>query len=126
MSTLGASGSDPRRVYEERRAARRAAHAAADRRHHAIGTLRLVVVGIAGALGIGIVAGAGYSGWWLLAPLAGVFWLGVRLDRIEAERARLERAIAFYERGLARLDDAWAGTGDRGNDFARPEAPLCR
>ena len=121
MSTLGASGSDPRHVYEERRAARRATHAAADRRHHAIGTLRLVVVGIAGALGIGIVAGAGYSGWWLLAPLAGVFWLGVRLDRIEAERARLERAIAFYERGLARLDDAWAGTGDRGNAFADPK-----
>ena len=121
MSTLGASGSDPRHVYEERRAARRATHAAADRRHHAIGTLRLVVVGIAGALGIGIVAGAGYSGWWLLAPLAGVFWLGVRLDRIEAERARLERAITFYERGLARLDDAWAGTGDRGNAFADPK-----
>ena len=121
MSTLGASGSDPRHVYEERRAARRATHAAADRRHHAIGTLRLVVVGIAGALGIGIVAGAGYSGWWLLAPLAGVFWLGVQLDRIEAERARLERAIAFYERGLERLDDAWPGTGDRGNAFADPK-----
>ena len=121
MSTPGATGKDPRRVYEERRAARRAAHAAIERRHHAIGTLRLVGVGIAGALGIGIVAGAGYSGWWLLTPLAGVFWLGVRLDRIEAERTRLERAIAFYERGLARLDDAWAGTGDRGNEFADPK-----
>ena len=121
MPTPAAAGSDPRQVYEDRRAARRTAHAAAERRHHANGTLRLIGLGIAGALGIGIVGGAGYSGWWLLAPLAAVFWLGVRLDRIEAERARLERAIAFYERGLARLDDAWAGTGDRGDEFADPK-----
>ena len=116
-----ATGPDPRRVYEERRAARRTAQAANERRHHAIGTLRLVGLGIAGALGIGIVGGAAYSGWWLLAPLAGVFLLGVRLDRIEAERIRLERAIGFYERGLARLNDDWAGIGESGNEFADPK-----
>lgn len=120
MPAAEAAGLDPRRVYEDRRAARRTAHAAAERRHHATGMLRLAVLGIAAVLGIGIVGGAGYSGWWLLAPLAGVFGLGVRLDRIEAERARLARAIAFYDRGLARLDDAWAGTGDRGDEFADP------
>ena len=109
---------DPRRVYEERRAARRAAHADAGRRHHATGTARLTLLGIAAALGAGIVGGAGYSGWWLLAPLAGVAALGGRLDRIEAERRRLERAIAFHDHGLARLDDAWAGAGEHGGDFA--------
>ncbi len=121
MVSTGATGPDPRRVYEERRAARRTAQAANERRHHAIGTLRLVGLGIAGALGIGIVGGAAYSGWWLLAPLAGVFLLGVRLDRIEAERIRLERAIGFYERGLARLNDDWAGIGESGNEFADPK-----
>lgn len=120
MSTARATARDPRRVYEARRAARRTAHAAAGRRHHAVGTLRLLGVGGAGALGLGVVGGAGYSGWWLLVPLAGVFLLGVRLDRIEAERTRLARAVAFYDRGLARLDGAWAGTGDRGDDFADP------
>lgn len=112
---------DPRTVYQERRAARRTAHAAAERRHHAIGNVRLLLVGIAAVLGIGIVGGAGYSAGWLLAPLAGVVWLGFRLDRIETERSRLERAIAFYDRGLARLDDAWAGTGERGDGFADPK-----
>ena len=121
MPSPGATGPDPRRIYEERLTARRVAHAAAERRHHAAGSLRLLVLGIAGALGIGIIGGAGYSGWWMLVPLAGVFLLGVRLDRIEAERARLERAIAFYQRGLARLDDAWAGTGEQGNEFADPQ-----
>ena len=121
MPSPGATEPAPCRAYEDRRAARRSAHAATERRHHATGTLRLVVLGFAAALGIGIVGGAGYSGWWLLAPLAGVFWLGVRLDRIEAERARLERAIALYNLGLARLDDAWAGTGERGDEFSDPK-----
>ena len=121
MSTPRPTEQDPRTVYQERRAARRTAHAAAERRHHAIGTVRLVLAGIAAALGIGIVGGAGYSVWWILAPLAGVVWLGFRLDRIETERSRLERAIAFYDRGLARLDDAWAGTGERGDEFADPQ-----
>ena len=121
MSSPEATGPDPRRVYEERLDAREGALTAAERRHHATGTLRLIVLGIAGALGIGIVGGAAYSGWWLLLPLAGVFLLGVRLDRIEAEQARQRRAIAFYKRGLAHLDDAWAGTGERGNQFADPK-----
>ena len=121
MSTSRPSERDPRTVYQARRAARRTAHAAAERRHHAIGTVRLVLVGVAAVLGIGIVGGAGYSAWWLLAPLAGVVWLGFRLDRLETERSRLERAIAFYDRGLARLDDAWAGTGERGDEFADPK-----
>ena len=121
MSTSRPTAQGPRTVYQERRAARRTAQAAAERRHHAIGTVRLFLVGIAALLGIGIVGGAAYSAWWLLAPLAGVVWLGFRLDRIETERSRLERAIAFYDRGLARLDDAWAGTGERGDEFADPK-----
>ncbi len=121
MSASQPTEQDPRTVYQERRAARRTARADAERRHHAIGTVRLVLVGIAALLGIGIVGGAGYSAWWIMAPLAGVVWLGFRLDRIETERSRLERAIAFYDRGLARLDDAWAGTGERGDEFADPQ-----
>ena len=121
MSASRATVQVPRRVYDDRRASRRRAHAAAERRHHAIGTVRLFLVGIAALLGIGIVGGAGYSAWWILAPLAGVVWLGFRLDRIETERSRLERAIAFYDRGLARLDDTWAGTGERGDEFADPK-----
>ena len=121
MADSPATAPAPRTVYQERCAARRAALAAAERRHHAIGNVRLLLVGIAAVLGIGIVGGAGYSAWWLLAPLVGVFWLGFRLDRIEAECSRLQRAIAFYDRGLARLDDAWSGTGERGDEFADPK-----
>lgn len=102
---------DPRPVYTERRGVREAARAGAEQRHRRLGNLRLFCVGAAAATGIGIVGGAGYSAWWVPAPLVAVFWLGVRLDRVEATLARLRRAIDFYDRGLARLDGTWAGTG---------------
>jgi hypothetical protein len=52
-----------------------------------------------------------FSAWWLLVPAAAFSWAGVRLDRAVNARARLGRAVAFYERALARLDGRWAGTG---------------
>ena len=109
---------DPRSAYTERRAARVAARGVAEHRHRRLGNLRLLCVGAAAAIGIGIVGGAGYSAWWVPAALVVVFWLGVRLDRVEAELYRLRRAIAFYGRGLARLDGTWAGTGKRDDHIA--------
>jgi hypothetical protein len=35
-----------------------------------------------------------------------------------ARREVVGRSIAFYERGLARLEDRWAGTGEPGDRFA--------
>ena len=115
MVDSGVTTQDPVAVYTARRAARRTAHAVTERRHRRIGNLRLLGLGVAGALGLGVVGGAGYSAWWVPAPLAVVFWLGVRLDRVEAERTRLRRAIDFYDRGLARLDGSWTATGKRGD-----------
>jgi len=37
--------------------------------------------------------------------------------RIRRERARAERAAEFYRRGLARIEDHWAGTGQPGARF---------
>ena len=36
-------------------------------------------------------------------------------------REAAARAIAFYERGLARIEDRWAGTGETGERFRDPE-----
>ena len=40
-----------------------------------------------------------------------------RHDRIIRERDFATRAILFYERGIARIDDRWAGTGESGERF---------
>lgn len=44
-------------------------------------------------------------------------------DRILRREARAGRVRRFYEDGLARLDDAWAGRGDTGERYRDPEHP---
>jgi hypothetical protein len=57
------------------------------------------------------------SAWWLLAPAVLFIWLVRRHDLVIRSRDTAIRGIAFYERGLARLDDRWAGTGEPGDRF---------
>ena len=63
-----------------------------------------------------------FSGWWLLAFAAAFYWAGAQLERAINARARLGRAVLFYERALARLDGRWAGTGgETGDRFLHDE-----
>jgi hypothetical protein len=55
--------------------------------------------------------------WWLLAPVAVFLWLVRRHEHVLRARQLAIRAIGFYERGLARLEDRWAGTGASGDRF---------
>jgi MutS domain V/MutS domain III len=57
------------------------------------------------------------SGWWLLAPVVLFVWLMRRHDLVLRSRDAAQRGIAFYERGLARLEDRWVGTGEPGERF---------
>ena len=57
------------------------------------------------------------SPWLLIAP---VLLFGVLLhlhERVFRARTAAQRAIASYERGLARMEDRWAGTGEPGERF---------
>ena len=60
---------------------------------------------------------------WLLLPtgafLALLFWHG----RLREALRRSERAETFFEKGLRRLDDTWAGHGHEGLSFLDPEHP---
>jgi hypothetical protein len=57
---------------------------------------------------------------FLVVPVAVFFVLAVLHDNL-LRRLRLRaRAIAFYERGLARLEDRWAGSGESGERFLDP------
>jgi hypothetical protein len=55
--------------------------------------------------------------WWLLAPVAVFLWLVRRHDGVLRARKLAIRGIGFYERGLARLEDRWPGTGEPGERF---------
>jgi hypothetical protein len=60
---------------------------------------------------------AGFSVWWLALPGAAFAWLARRHDRVLRERDAAIRGIAFYQLGLARLEDRWAGKGEAGERF---------
>jgi len=60
---------------------------------------------------------AAFSPWWTVAPVAMFVLLVRRHDAVLRARDRAAPGIAFYERGLARLEDRWIGTGDPGERF---------
>ncbi len=53
----------------------------------------------------------------LLIPAAAFILLMRRHARVIAARDAAARAIVFYERGVARLEDRWAGLGEPGDRF---------
>src|SRR5690606_1842577 len=57
------------------------------------------------------------SPWLLLAPLAAFLWLAHGHARALHAREVASRGVEFYERGGARLEDRWAGTGEPGERF---------
>jgi hypothetical protein len=77
---------------------------------------RLTVFGLGVALLVLSLRGQ-TSPWSLLAPAA-LFGVLLQLhDRVFRARTATQRAIAYYERGLARIEDRWAGTGEPGERF---------
>ena len=63
---------------------------------------------------------------FLLAPVAGFVVLAVMQERLLGSIAYRRRAIHFYERGLARLNDRWAGSGESGDRFLDASHPYAR
>lgn len=56
--------------------------------------------------------------WFLAVPVVVFAVLVQRHDRVIRAREAAARAMAFYERGLARIEDRWHGTGEPGDRFA--------
>ena len=112
------SDRDPRKDYTRHLEARRASLSAAIRQHITFGNLRVGVLAVGVAAAYAAFGRELFSAWWLLAPAAAYLWTGARLERAVHARARAGRAVAFYERALARLDGRWADTGgETGNRF---------
>ncbi len=116
---------DPRAEYTQRLEARRAAVARHEGRHHSIGYLRLLVFAAAAVVAWLAWWRGALSPLWLILPAAVFIGLIVWHERVLRARRAGERAAAYYERALARLDGEWAGhgeTGDRFLDHAHPYA----
>ncbi len=112
---------DPHAEYSECLAARLATASKEERIHRRIGNFKLLTI----AIGLIIVSlaweRARFSSYWILAPVAIYALLAILHERTLRARARAEAAANFYRRGIARIEDRWAGTGESGDRFRDPK-----
>jgi hypothetical protein len=114
---------EPRTEYGQRLAARQSERDQLAQQEGRVANGRLLVFFVGAATGLAAFWGGVISGWWL-APVVAVFMgLMVTHDRTLRRLRRVELAIAFYERGLARIDGHWAGHGTPGDDVAPKDHP---
>ncbi len=106
-----------RREYSERLAARTSWLWKEETLSRRIWLWRRVVFVLGAAMIVAAIDGI-FSFWWIALPVVTFIALMVVHERINDARQTAERAVEFYERGVARLSDAWAGTGETGERFA--------
>lgn len=104
-------------TYRARLTERQAAAAHLERRHALLAWARLglFLVGVAIVIALGRT-----SAPWLSIPIILFPPLAFVHARVLNAKDRADRAISFYERGLARLDDRWQGGGQQGERFRDP------
>jgi MutS domain V len=108
--------------YQRRLGIAQAAIGAQDQVHRRLADVRLGLF-IAGL----IIAGLAYfwdiSWWWLVVPAIAFGVSVVAQERAARRKRRAKRAAVYYEKGLARLEDRWAGQGETGSRYLDLEHP---
>ena len=111
---------NPLAEYQRRLAERLAVAEREEKQFRRIGNVRLAV-GIAGvAVAFFVFGETVLSPWWLVIPGAAFGALVVVHARVVERLERARRAVIFYQRGLARLENQWSGTGETGERFRDP------
>jgi hypothetical protein len=91
-----------------------------DKIHIHLGNVRLFLALLAVALGWASLRSHLLSPWWLSAPILVFAGIAYWHSRVLRSRELAERSVRFYDRGLARIEDRWSGTGETGERFNDP------
>jgi hypothetical protein len=117
---------DPQSEYSARLEALRVAQSHLDRRHKSLGRVNLAIA-LAGCIVIVLALDSrSVSILWVLVPVGALIISGAIHARVLRSRQKCGRTIAFYEQGLARLNNCWMGTGETGERFLDPAHPYSR
>jgi hypothetical protein len=109
------SGLSPLDEYKKRQLAREIHVAGYERAHVLFGNARLAVVIVTLIAAWFSLHGEAFSPWWLLFALAVFLAIAILHSKVLRNRACAERAVDFYRKGLARIEDRWIGTGQTGD-----------
>lgn len=108
----------PSMEYAARRTARLQTRSERERVHIRLGNCKLLVIVAGLALAWFSLERRAVSPYWLLIPIATYIAFAVWHELVIRARTSAERAAAFYERGLARIEDRWSGNGAFGERFS--------
>ena len=109
-------GGDPGGVYRTRLAERQLVHERQIQIDRQFSFARLGVFAMA-VLVLVLAWRQALSGWLILIPAIAFIVLVRKHEQVIRRRDEAARSIAFYERGLARIEDRWRGTGEPGERF---------
>lgn len=111
---------NPLAEYRSRLEARRRVSELEQKQFCLIGNARLAAGLAAIVVGFFVFGEVWISPWWLVLPLAIFAGLVIVHARVVERLERSLRAAQFYDRGIARLEDRWMGTGETGERFRDP------
>lgn len=117
---------NPEPEYQSRLGQLRAGEAALKVRDDRLAYTNLCLILIVLALGTLLLLSKTHSVYWVLIPVGLFLVCAVIHSRVIRELRGCRRAIAFYERGLARLANRWMGHGQTGDRFLDPKHPYAR
>lgn len=115
----------PEQTYIDRLAENRSRLLQEQKRDRLFGYTKLALLVVVALAAVALIKLPSRLGF-LLIPVAGFVLFAVLHDRVLRRIADLNRVLAFYERGLARLHDEWSGTGETGERFLDPHHPYAR
>jgi hypothetical protein len=107
----------PSEEYVRRRTDRQSRVAHCEKIHVRFGNFRLALFLVEVILAWASLGSQSLSPWWLTAPVMAFAGIAIWHSRVLRARELAERAVAFYERGLARMEDRWEGSGETGERF---------
>ncbi len=114
---------NPRQEYESRLAQRRLHNETLTRKYRRLGIVRIFLLVCGGLILFRALSGQPSFAFWVVPVIVISLVLLVIHHHIFEAQQRVKRAVTFYERGLARLDGRWAGTGITGEQFRTGQHP---
>jgi MutS domain V len=121
-----APAENPGVEYRRRLAQQRVIEAVHKRRVTTIAYTQVTFLLLSVAVGIAILLVRSLSAFWILPPIVGFFVLAIAHQCGRRRLLTSLRVVAFYERGLARIENRWSGTGETGDRFQDRLHPYSR
>ena len=115
------ASNEPAQEYRRRSAARAVEARRLERLHIRFGNVRLLLATVAAVMAWWAFRSHWISPWSLGAPLATFALVAIYHSRVLRARRLALRAVAVYQRGLARIEDRWMSGGSEGERFRNPQ-----